>query len=243
MSYELNAVIGRFDLLRSRTAAMGAEVVAPLRQGMGLVPVTMMSPSFEQALRVWSQGGPVACVEADFHGGDGYQTAAVWHMGAVVWGPVHAKDFTGPRESWPINGALAQLDVVMSASEQAEGHDLFRVLGLGWEQDLEGWQSAARRARWAATYDDWYQEQLAERERAARAAAESEKYRRLPDVPVALDGKAIMELLDLPPGPLIGAATRHLQELHLERGPLSRDEAVTRLRAWAVGQDMGHSGG
>ena len=48
-----------------------------------------------------------------------------------------------------------------------------------------------------------------------------------------LDGNAIMELLGLPPGPLVGQAWRHLKELRLDRGPLSRDEAEAELRRWA----------
>jgi poly(A) polymerase len=48
-----------------------------------------------------------------------------------------------------------------------------------------------------------------------------------------LDGNAIMELLGLPPGPLVGQAWRHLKELRLERGPLSREEAEAELRRWA----------
>ncbi len=103
---------------------------------------------------------------------------------------------------------------------------------------MDGWQLAGRTARWAATYDKWYQEH----KRTARAAAELERHTRLPDVPVTLNGKAIMELLGIPPGPLIGAATRHLQDLHLERGPLSREEAVALLRTWAVEQDTGRRG-
>lgn len=270
MPYELNAVMGSFDLLRSRTAGIREAVVAPLRQRMGLVPVTtqllgepsglltgqdgagpgsrpftVASPAFERTLGRWSRGGPVAYVEADFHGGDGHQTAAVWRNGAKVWGPVRTRDFTGPREEWPINAALALLGVVPGSSGEpgeSDHHDLFREVGLGREQDMDGWQSVGRAARWAATYDEWHEEQLAERERSARAAEEFERCRRLPNVPVALDGRAIMELLGLPPGPLIGAATRHLQDLHLEHGPLPREEAVTRLRTWAGEQDAGRRG-
>jgi hypothetical protein len=267
MPYELNAVIGRFDLLRSQTAGIREAVVAPLRQRMGLLPVTkqllaepaglvsgqdgagpesqpftVMCPAFEQVLSHWSRGGPIAYVEADFHGGDGCQTAAVWRTGAKVWGPAHTRDFTGPREDWPINAALALLDVVPSSSEEVNHRDLFLEVGLGREQDMDGWQLAGRTARWAATYDEWHQERLAEHERTARTAAKTEKYRRLPDVPVALDGKAIMELLGIPPGPLIAAAMRYLQDLHLECGQLSREEAVTRLRTWAVEQDTGRRG-
>ena len=47
-----------------------------------------------------------------------------------------------------------------------------------------------------------------------------------------LDGNAIMELLDLPPGPQVGEAWRYLKELRLDRGPLSREEAEDALREW-----------
>ncbi|MFD0275662.1 hypothetical protein ACFVHB_17405 [Kitasatospora sp. NPDC127111] len=250
MPYELNAVIGRFDLLRSRTVGVRGAAVAPLRQRMGLVPVTEhlldqlgSGPAFERILSHWSRGGPIAHVEAEFHGGDGHQSAAVWRAGARVWGPASTGDFTGPREDWPINAALARLGVVPRSTERADHHDLFLEVGLGWEQDTDGWRSAGRTARRAASYDEWDEEHSAEQERTARAAAESERRRRLADVPVALDGKAIMELLGLPPGPLIGAATRHLQDLHLERGPLSPEEAASRLRTWAAEGDTGRRRG
>ncbi|MGH4000830.1 MAG: CCA tRNA nucleotidyltransferase, partial [Pseudonocardiaceae bacterium] len=48
-----------------------------------------------------------------------------------------------------------------------------------------------------------------------------------------LDGNAIMELLGLRPGPDVGRAWRHLKELRLDRGPLSREEAEDELRRWA----------
>jgi poly(A) polymerase len=48
-----------------------------------------------------------------------------------------------------------------------------------------------------------------------------------------LDGNAIMELLGVPPGPLVGQAWRYLKDLRLEHGPLEHDDAVTALYAWA----------
>jgi poly(A) polymerase len=42
-----------------------------------------------------------------------------------------------------------------------------------------------------------------------------------------------MELLGIPPGPLVGEAWRHLKELRLERGPLARAEAEAELMSWA----------
>jgi len=67
-------------------------------------------------------------------------------------------------------------------------------------------------------------------ERIARIAAEEDLARVRPD----LDGNAIMALLGLPPGPLVGQAWRHLKELRLDRGPLDHDEAVAELMRWAA---------
>ncbi|GAB2524492.1 CCA tRNA nucleotidyltransferase [Nocardia heshunensis] len=47
-----------------------------------------------------------------------------------------------------------------------------------------------------------------------------------------LDGNAIMELLDLQPGPDVGKAWRFLKELRLDRGPMDRDEAEAALLEW-----------
>ncbi len=51
-----------------------------------------------------------------------------------------------------------------------------------------------------------------------------------------LDGNAIMELLDIPAGPLVGKAWRYLKELRLDRGPLSREEAEAELLSWWTNQ-------
>jgi poly(A) polymerase len=49
-----------------------------------------------------------------------------------------------------------------------------------------------------------------------------------------IDGNAIMELLGLPPGPLVGKAYKHLLGLRMERGPLPRAEVEIELRRWAA---------
>ncbi|HEX3785270.1 MAG TPA: CCA tRNA nucleotidyltransferase [Pseudonocardiaceae bacterium] len=53
-----------------------------------------------------------------------------------------------------------------------------------------------------------------------------------------LDGNAIMALLDLPPGPLVGQAWRYLKELRLDRGPMEPEEAEAALFAWAKEQGI-----
>ena len=65
--------------------------------------------------------------------------------------------------------------------------------------------------------------------RITRLAAEEDLARVRPD----LDGNAIMELLGVPPGPVVGKAWKFLRELRLERGPLARDEAEAELLKWA----------
>ncbi|MFC0316089.1 CCA tRNA nucleotidyltransferase [Gordonia phosphorivorans] len=78
-----------------------------------------------------------------------------------------------------------------------------------------------RARRLQETYDDL--------ERRIAVLQEAEDLNRVrPD----LDGNAIMEILDLPPGPEVGQAWRFLKELRLDAGPLSREEAEAALRQW-----------
>jgi poly(A) polymerase len=51
-----------------------------------------------------------------------------------------------------------------------------------------------------------------------------------------LDGTAVMELLAVPPGPLVGRALSFLLELRLDEGPLGEEEAARRLLAWRAEQ-------
>jgi poly(A) polymerase len=54
-----------------------------------------------------------------------------------------------------------------------------------------------------------------------------------------LDGNAIMEILGVPPGPVVGRAWTFLKDLRMERGPLPHDEAVAELRRWWAAQQPG----
>ncbi len=47
-----------------------------------------------------------------------------------------------------------------------------------------------------------------------------------------LDGKRIMEILDIPPGPVVGEAYNFLLGLRLDRGPMDEETATEALRAW-----------
>ena len=65
-------------------------------------------------------------------------------------------------------------------------------------------------------------------ERIARLREQEELDAIRPD----LDGNAIMAILGVPPGPVVGQAWRHLKEVRLEQGPLSPEAAEAELRAW-----------
>jgi poly(A) polymerase len=54
-----------------------------------------------------------------------------------------------------------------------------------------------------------------------------------------LDGNAIMQLLGIPPGPLVGKAYKHLLAIRMERGPMTRDDAEAQLRDWAEQNGVG----
>jgi poly(A) polymerase len=68
--------------------------------------------------------------------------------------------------------------------------------------------------------------------RIARLSAEEELASIRPD----LDGNAIMALLGVRPGPVVGRAYHHLLEVRMDRGPLSRAEAEAELRRWWADQ-------
>jgi poly(A) polymerase len=71
-------------------------------------------------------------------------------------------------------------------------------------------------------------------ERIARLSEEEELAAIRPD----LDGNAIMSVLGVPPGPVVGRAYKHLLELRLDRGPLGREEAEAELRRWWAAQQQ-----
>jgi poly(A) polymerase len=65
-------------------------------------------------------------------------------------------------------------------------------------------------------------------ERIARLSAEEE----LAAIRPTLDGNAIMRILDLPPGPMVGKAYRYLLEVRLDDGPLTEADASRMLLDW-----------
>lgn len=165
--YELTAVLADAATLVRATAGWEHATVVPLREGTGLLPVSgelftemfgvrretcadgpsakspflyPVRPALEELLAAWSTEHPVAYVEAELFGGDGYQSAAVWSGGTRVWGPVFDETLDGPHADRPINGALARLGV----QGGGPAYDLFDAVGLGGERTTEGWLARGR---------------------------------------------------------------------------------------------------
>ena len=70
--------------------------------------------------------------------------------------------------------------------------------------------------------------------RIEQLAAQEELASMRPD----LDGHAIMALLGIPEGPLVGRAYKHLRELRIELGPLGREVAIAELLRWAEAEGL-----
>ncbi len=65
-----------------------------------------------------------------------------------------------------------------------------------------------------------------------RRIAELEEQEELAALRPDLDGRAIMAILDIPPGPVVGEAYQFLLDLRLDLGPMDRETAEQALRSW-----------
>jgi len=149
MPYSLKAVVARAELLTPAPPWAADSRVVELAQGFAMVPFSdALIYRYGPAERPWlydrhsilfglpeglvpelvelSGRGPVAYVEADYHGGDGEQRSAVWDGGRVRLKP--------EESSRAINDALISLGV-----EPGEGLDRFDTLGLGRRRRVEDW--------------------------------------------------------------------------------------------------------
>lgn len=94
-----------------------------------------LTPGLLALVEAASCAGPVAYLETDYVGRDGSQTAAVWHSGVLVLGPLilGRTELYVPREA-PISQALRLIGVPGDGR-----HDEFVVVGLGQYRRTEEW--------------------------------------------------------------------------------------------------------
>jgi hypothetical protein len=157
MSYDLQAVVAGDEILRCASRDIPGARLAPLRQGLALMPITdglfdavtdgstvgalgfwRLPGGFEAVLAQWSAAGHVAYVEVEYFGGVGKQRAAVWAGGVLAWGPVDApakRRFS--RAVSPASQALRQL-----GARSGWGEDEFDAVGLDRHRNNDAWVAA-----------------------------------------------------------------------------------------------------
>ena len=129
MGYDLQAVIGRRDMLDRHHSRYRSAQVVLLRQGFAMIPLTeavmsevgfggpistdMAVPGFylPKPIAAWAEGmsldGAVAYLESSCHGGDCSRGAIVWDNGQIVLGPFPVEP--DPRAPWLDRVALVEL--------------------------------------------------------------------------------------------------------------------------------------
>jgi hypothetical protein len=158
VGYDLQAVIAASEQLASAARHLSEARLASISQGLSLMPMTdqlfdavtnggrpefpefwKLPGGFGAVLAAWSGQGPVAYVEAEYFGGTGQQTAAVWAGGSVAFGPLTwAEGQPCPPTGSPISQALRLLGVVASPDG-----DEFAAAGLHRRRHSEDWTSVA----------------------------------------------------------------------------------------------------
>lgn len=155
--YELRAMISFPDVLTPLAATRPPARVALLDQELALLPVTTevadalhcshvqpppetgfrgLTAGVYAALRVASMAGPIAYVEADYLGRDGWQAAAVWSERLIVYGPeyLHPTEPFPPGGEAPIAVALRRLGAIA-----VDKNDEFVAVGLGRHRSTDDW--------------------------------------------------------------------------------------------------------
>ncbi|MEV0719659.1 hypothetical protein [Asanoa sp. NPDC050611] len=151
MSYVLEAVLGRTEVLRAAVRGQSAAAVVLLPHELAMVPMTdalfdalggspvlgfeKLPAGFAEVLASCSATGPVGYVEADFFGGLGTQRAVLWAAGALAAGPLSLEEEEpfGPDGS-PISQILRRLGVPRQARQ-----DEFDAVGLGRHRWTDEW--------------------------------------------------------------------------------------------------------
>lgn len=85
-----------------------------------------LSPGIEAWVRALSADTPIAYIETEYFGGEGFERAGVWSHGAIALGPLEG--------AGSINQALRTLGV-----EARPGVEEFEVVGLDRHRSLEDW--------------------------------------------------------------------------------------------------------
>jgi hypothetical protein len=151
----LTAVVARPSIAEAIASRLPGTHDVPLTPDLALVPIPGASGQnfgdeqpllleqpfpdrLSSVLADVSDTGPVAYVEAAFHGGSGEQASIVWDHGAVVLGPLVDLEVC-PSPTAPINSALQRLGVRV----EPPAEDEFATIGLGRHRWTGQWRADA----------------------------------------------------------------------------------------------------
>jgi len=164
MGHHIRGFIARQDDLCKAAESLPGARVAPLSLDFGFLPVTEPlaggdEPApFEHLERLTARLGawaeeqsrlfPVAYVETDYFGGDGWQAAMAWVGDRAVFGPVRTSDLwaAGKLALTPLLEGAVNQAVRLLGVERGAVRDEFDALGLGRHRSNESWLSEASTA-------------------------------------------------------------------------------------------------
>jgi hypothetical protein len=171
MGHSISGFIAREDELTEITSGYKGTLIIPLTQGFAFLPMNdelydelisnrdfladicderflYLSSKIFQLGREFSLKTPVAYIETDYFGGDGFQRAVAWKDGEVRFGPCVAGNEEGVQtDKWysdPINRALQEIEVrgYLMENEDEFPKDEFEELGLDKYRSNEDWIAA-----------------------------------------------------------------------------------------------------
>jgi hypothetical protein len=163
MSHHIRGFIARADDLRQAAAVLPGARVVPLSVGYGFLPVTEELASDDEPapfeylerltarLGAWAESAsaafPLAYVETDYFGGDGWQAALAWVGGRAAFGPVRTSDLWEGGKFIPtplLDGAINRA-VRLLGVNRGSVRDEFDALGLGRHRSNGSWLAEAMR--------------------------------------------------------------------------------------------------
>lgn len=159
--YEIRAMVSFPEVLTPLAATRPPARVVLLEQDLALIPITdevaaalhcahvrpppetgfrALTAGVYAALCVASMAEPIAYLEAEYLGRDGWQAAAVWSQGIIVYGPeyLHPTEPFPPRGEAPITEALRRLGAMPIGL-----HDEFVAVGLGRHRSTAAWHRSS----------------------------------------------------------------------------------------------------
>jgi hypothetical protein len=161
MGHHIRGFVARSDDLQRAAAHLPGARVVPLSLGFGFLPITDQLAGEDEPvpfehldrltarLGAWAQGHsgefPLAYIETDYFGGDGWQAAIAWVGGRVAFGPVRTSDRWEGGKFVPtplLEGAINQA-VRLIGVHRGSVRDEFDALGLGRHRSNESWLSVA----------------------------------------------------------------------------------------------------